>query len=286
MRYILLSILTILIVSAFAQTKSYLPDDCLKSVILLEKKIDSIYVPHGTGFLMYSYDKNKPIIVVTNEHVLRNNFIYLTIPVDSAFITYMNENKFDSITFKNQTWDFVGNKIRLKFKLIPDSTFVYDKELDIAAFKVRIGNSIDINDSTRLQISNISSIAMSSIKYKKDIKVGTEIFFIGFPFSIGTEYGWYYNGYFTKLFSESIPTPLVRAGIVAWSSPNYDMFLLDAFSYSGNSGSPIFIKNDMQNNSYLIGIVAGHLPSDSSENVGLARCIWVDEIIELSKKLK
>lgn len=270
----------------FSQTKSYLPDQAVRSVVLLEKKVDSLYIPHGTGFLMLSYDKEKPVTVVTNEHVLRNRYIYVTVPADTALINYMNKNKFKTITLKGQTWEFEGNKIRLEYELIPDSTFVHDKELDIAAFKINMGNSVELTDTSELQISNISSIGISTVKFKKDIPLGTEIYFIGFPFSIGTEYGWNYKGYYTKLFSETIPTPLVREGIVAWTSPNYDLFLLDAFSYSGNSGSPVFTKNDIQNQTYLIGIVAGHLPSDKSDNVGLARCIWSDKIIELTKKLK
>jgi len=285
-KILILILSSVFFIQAKSQTKSYLPEQRLRTVVLLEKKLDSVYIPHGTGFLMLSYDENKPLVIVTNEHILRNKYIYITVPVDSMFIKYMNENNFKGITMRNQEWEFIGNKIRLQYELIPDSTFVYNKELDIAAFKINMGNSYELDDSTELQISNVSGIGVTAVKYKKDIQLGTEIFFIGFPFAIGTEHGWAYNGSFTKLFSESIPTPLVRRGIVAWSSSNYDLFLLDAFSYNGNSGSPVFTQSDMQNKSYLIGIVAGHLPSDKSDNVGLARCIWVDHIMELIKKLK
>ncbi len=269
---------------SIAQTTSYLSEDILNSVVLLEKKVDDTYIPHGTGFLMVSYDEEYPIIVVTNEHVLRNKSIYVTIAVDSAFIEFMNKNNSKVITFRDQSWDFSGNKIRHKFDLIPDSTFVRDKELDIAAFKLNIGSSVDITDSTTLKVSNIISIGITSTMPKENIQLGTEVFFLGFPFSIGTEYGWYYKGKFTRLFSESIPVPLVREGIVSWASPNWDLFLLDALSYNGNSGSPIFTKNS-QGGPYLIGIVRGHLDSDSSDNIGLANCVWVDKILELVKKL-
>ncbi len=268
--------------SANSQVVSYLPESAIKSVVLLEKKVDSLYIPHGTGFLMLSYDKDKPLFVVTNEHVLRNRFIYVTVPADSELINYLTIRKSKYFTLNGQTWEFLGNKLRLRYELIPDSTFVYNKELDIAAFKIKIGNTISINDSTDLKITNVTGIGLSTVKYNKDIQLGTDIFFIGFPFLIGTEKGWN----FSKKFSSNIPSPLVRKGIVAWKSNEEDVFLLDAFSYSGNSGSPIFTINDGQNLTYLIGIVAGHLPSENSDNSGLARCIWIDEVVLLFDKMK
>jgi hypothetical protein len=267
---------------AHSQVTSYLAEGAVNSVVLLEKKVDDVYFPHGTGFLLQSYDENKPVIVVTNEHLLRNRYIYVTIPADSELLNYNNIKNKKSVVINGEKWEILGNKLRLQYELIPDSTFISDSVSDVAAFKIKIGNSISINETTKLKISNMIGIGWSNIKYKKDIQLGTEIFFIGFPFSIGTEMG--VDG--TKEFSTNIPTPLIRKGIVSWKSPAYDVFLLDAFSYRGNSGSPIFTIKDIQNRPYLIGIVAGHLPSDFSDNAGLAKCVWADKILELIKKLK
>ncbi len=61
---------------------------------------------------------------------------------------------------------------------------------------------------------------------------------------------------------------------------------LEAFSYSGNSGSPIYIQEAHGNPPKLIGIVSGHLRSAGSDNMGLATCIWYDEIDEVVTKLE
>lgn len=281
---LIISLLLIYQVSS-GQTKSYFPEESLNSVVLLEKKIDTTFVPHGTGFLMFSYDTINPFIVVTNEHVLRNNYVYVTVPADQELINYMNSHGIKTITIQNTIWTLYGEKLRHKFDLVENKSFVCNKELDIAAFRIAIGTSIPLTDTTNLKISAVKGIPKSMIKNKKDIPLGTNTYFIGFPFSIGTDLGWYYKG-FTGLFSESVPTPLVRNGSVAWSSDKTNIFLLDAFSYSGNSGSPIFTQSDIQNKPFLIGIISGHLPSENSENIGLATCTWVDAIVELIDKLK
>lgn len=265
-----------------SQITSYFPENSITSVVLLEKKIGDNYIPHGTGFLLQSYDTEQPIIVVTNEHVLRNSSIYITVPADTDLITYMNGRKSKVVCFKNTCWDLFGNKLRHKFKLIKDSTFVCNKELDIAAFKLNIGSWTNMSDNSQMNISPILGLGKELIRYKKDVSLGTNIFFVGFPFAIGTESG-FYN---TKAFSDYIPNPLVRNGSVAWISNTDNVFLLDAFSYSGNSGSPVFTSTDSHNRTYLIGIVSGHLPSSQSENIGLARCIWSDEIMKLISRFK
>jgi hypothetical protein len=269
----------------FAQVKSGIPDNAKNSVVLLEKKIGDNYLPHGTGFLLKGSDSKNPIIVVTNEHVLRNSSVYVTVPADSALINYLAKINSRYVYFKQTKWELFGNKLRHEFNLIPDSTFFYNKEFDIGVFKINIGNSVDINDDNELKISSLLAINPYEIKLKKDIPLGTDVFFVGFPFSIGTELGWYYKG-FTKLYSEFVPSPVIRKGCVAWISESDNRFLLDAFSYSGNSGSPIFTVNDLRNKPYLIGIVSGHLPSEESDNIGLANCIWMDEIYKLIEKLE
>lgn len=277
----------IYITSLTGQIESYFPKESINCTVLLENKIDSLFVPHGTGFLLYSYDSLCPVIVVTNEHVLRNNFIYITIRADSEIIRVMRKmgSKYIGLPPQNTAWELFGEKLRHKFILKKDTTYVSNETLDIAAFKLNIGTYIPLNDTTKLNVSDVRAFPGSQVKYKKDIPLGTNVFFTGFPFSIGTDLGWYYKR-FTGLFSESIPTPLVRKGSIAWKSNKSNFFLLDAFSYGGNSGSPVFTTNDIQNNSYLIGIVSGHLPSEQSDNIGLANCIWMDSIMELIHKLK
>ena len=42
--------------------------------------------------MLLSYDKKAPTVVVTNEHVLRNKSIFVTVPADSNLVSYMNKN--------------------------------------------------------------------------------------------------------------------------------------------------------------------------------------------------
>jgi hypothetical protein len=265
----------------------------LHTVVLLEKKIDTFFIPHGTGFIVESGDKNYPSAIITNEHLLRNPNIYITISADQNLIDKMAEivktqhivGRRPTITINGNIWTFYDNKLRYNFKLIPDSTFVYDKSNDIAAFKLSIGNYLIQPDSTKFQVSNIICFDSSYYLSRESVPIGTDVYFIGFPYAIGTELG-YSPGYVTNMFSESIPSPVVRKGILAWASSNNNFFLIDAFSYSGNSGSPVIAFNKSQTKPYLIGIVVGHLPSDSSDNMGLAKCIWFDEVFKLLDKLK
>ncbi len=269
----------------FSQITSYFPENAVNSVVLLEKKIGDNYIPHGTGFLLQSYDTDQPIIVVTAEHLLRNSSIYVTVPADTALISFLKEKRKKRACFRNTCWELFENKLRHEFKLIKDSTFVCNKELDIAAFKLNIGNSTHIymnNDTSEVNVSPIVGLGNSLIRFKKDVLLGTNVFFVGFPFSIGTELGFYNS----KLYSDFIPNPLVRRGSVAWISSTDNLFLLDAFSYGGNSGSPVFTSSNSYNKTYLIGIVIGHLPSQYSENIGLANCVWSDEIVKLIDRLK
>lgn len=278
-RIISLSFLLLLIGvnDSFSQTKSYFTQESLDCIVLLEKKVDSLYIPHGTGFLLFDYTRKSNFNVVTCEHVLRNKEIYICLPVDSIFAKKMREHEQTSIEFYGQKWSLIGNKLRTRYELIPNKTFIVDKKLDIGVFSINISNTAYENDTNEVKVAKIKCIPKSMIITSAKVPLGIDVYFTGFPLSIGTEYGFGFTG----LFSDNIPNPLVRKGSVAWKSNNNHEFLLDAFSYGGNSGSPIFTINDFQNKSYLIGIVLGHLPSEKSDNMGLARCIWMDDIIGL-----
>ena len=268
---------------SYTQIKSYFAEESLDCIVLLEKKVDTTYMPHGTGFLLYNYSRKSAYNVVTCEHVLRNRDIYLCIPVDSVFSNKMMAAGQDSIKFINQVWFLTGNKLRTRYELEENKNFLSNKLLDIAVFSINISNDAFENDTMKVNVGKTKGVPRSMIRLKKDIPLGTDVYFTGFPLSIGTEHGFYFKG-FTGLYSDNIPNPLARKGSVAWKSDFNHEFLLDAFSYGGNSGSPVFTINDIQNKSYLIGMVLGHLPSENSENIGLAKCIWIDNILELIER--
>jgi len=280
---LLFFLLLIGVADPFSQTMSYFSEESLDCTVLLEKKVDSLFIPHGTGYLLYDYTKKSTYNVVTCEHVLRNREIYICLPVDSIFAKKMREHGQSVIDFFGQKWLLSGNKLRARYELIPNKTFVTDKSLDIGVFSINISNKAFENDTTEVKVAKIKGIPKSMIITSDKVPLGIDVYFTGFPLMIGTEYGLYVKG-FTGLFSDDIPNPLVRKGSVAWKSNNNNEFLLDALSYGGNSGSPIFTISDFQNKSYLIGMVLGHLPSEKSDNIGLARCIWMDDILGLVEK--
>lgn len=273
----ILIVFLFLCIVSFAQTKSYFSQESLDCIVLLEKKIDSLYVPHGTGFIVYNYSEKIGYDIVTCEHLLRNKEIYVCIPANPTFVEKMKELNIDSIIFDNQVWHLTENKLRTKYELIKNKTFIVDSIQDIGVFSLKFYNIQLDNDSIEVKTANIKGIPKSWIKYKKDILLGTDVYFTGFPLYIGTDLGFYNTG----LYSDNIPNPLVRKGSVAWKSEFNDQFLLDAFSYGGNSGSPIFTISDILNKGVFIGMIFGHLPSEKSENIGLAKCIWSDKIMEL-----
>lgn len=280
-KFVLISLILNLFYSkGHAQTRSYFSNESLNCIVLLEKKIGSTYIPHGTGFLVYNYNDSIGYNVITCGHILKNREIYICVPADTSFVNKMNKLKQDSINFNGQVWFLSGNNLRTKYRLIKNRTFVSNDTLDIGIFSLRFYKLAFESDTQLVKVSKMKGIPKSQIKFKKDIPLGIDVYFTGFPLYIGTEHGYYKTG----RYSDNIPNPLVRKGSVAWKSETNNEFLLDAFSYGGNSGSPIFTINDFQNNSYFIGMVLGHLPSETSENIGIAKCIWSDKIVELIEK--
>ena len=288
MKKIKRSYIIILLVFSFfdlnGQIKSTFPQETLDCIVLLEKMTDTGLIVHGTGFLLLggSFDLPKNVvIVVTNEHVLRNPEIYVSFPMGNELL-----NVLDFLKIPNQpnskviqinediVLDISGNTLKYKHRLIKDSTFVINKDLDIAAFIVKSVGYIGSGDN-KFVIAKTVGIPNTLIKKKSDIPLGTNVFFPGFPFGIGSNQG---NLKLT-------PSPLVRKGSVAWISNEKNEFLLDAFSFSGNSGSPVFTTTEINEGPFLIGLVKGHYGPDY-ENFGLTICTWSDEILILVEKLQ
>lgn len=251
----------------------------------IRKKVGNQYVPHGTGILLYNYDTTRPHIIITCAHILRNTDISVVIPMTSKGSAQLKLLNARQVLLGKTIWTIEENKLRGNIKLKEDSSFVSDQKLDIGALFFEHTNTVEIlknGNADTMRICNLQFIPKSRIKLKKDIRLGIDVYFVGFPFSIGTSIGFLASN---QYMSET-PNPLLRFGSVAWKSEASSEFLIDAFSYGGNSGSPVFTQTDLINpQSYLIGMIVGHLPSEKSDNNGLARAIWVDDIIEIIQKL-
>lgn len=256
-------------------------------VVALEKVDSSRLVPHGTGFLMYNYDDPNLDYLVTCEHVIRNSEIVLRIPTTDEYRNYVKEtgkgNYLTALT--KRLWLYDGYNLISKYQLIDGITFIKNDSLDIAALQIELPGGL-IYGSDTIKVTDRKSVPKSLIKTKQEIDLGTEVYFLGFPFAIGTNFGYVGSG----IYSDYTANPLLRTGIVAWKAEYSDEFLLDAFSYSGNSGGPVFCKREVFGGTpYLIGMVIGHLghPSIRADiNIGLARCLWVDDIVRICERLK
>jgi len=278
----IISIFLIIIPIALPAQLSDFNDTIVKTVVLIEKKVGSKIQPHGTGFILYDYNSALRYIV-TNKHIIgKHKSLYVSLPLKG-----MISNK--KIILQDDNWEVTNNNIRGKVDLIPDSTVVFSRNYDLAVFKMEIPSHIVLSDNNDSISVERLSIPRSGILKLNQVEVGTDVYFIGFPFHIGTEIGYAYDT--TRLFSDIASNPLVRKGLLSWKSERSNEFLIDGFSFGGNSGSPVITKIDRETGrSYLIGIVQGHLSEYDTTlkhsdyikyNAGLARCISSDQILNL-----
>lgn len=266
--------------------------------VLLEKEKNGKIEPYGTGFLLWNYDEPANPILITCKHLLGEGTLYVSINADTSLTDILKANKTEQkfILEGKRNWTLQGNKLRCQVDLHEGNYLVHDT-LDIGAFLIDypFHELHDDKGETLLKFANTLSIPKSGIEMRKNIDIGEEVYFVGFPFGIGTL---------------DIINPLVRSGSIAWFSNNSTIFLLDAFSYGGNSGSPIFLKRIVAEPgklewslAKLVGMIIGHqeikleniltqpdpneLKFEKGEvkiNIGLARCIWSDDIVEFAKE--
>lgn len=261
--------------------------DWLKCIVELQKP-DSVGVlrTHGTGFCLYNYKSREFTYLVTCAHVLRNSFIYVRIPASDSATIKLGKVK-TNLNVEGRTWLYDGFSFTTKVDLIKNKSFLVNDTLDIGIVKFPYSGIIMTTPKDTTNLVNLSKISNSRIRQKKDVEVGTNIYFVGFPLGIGSSAGYYG----IKAFSDVKINPLVRGGIVAWKSDENSQFLVDGISYSGNSGSPVFSQGDLfgKYQPSLIGMVLGHLSDltvqEADLNQGLARCIWIDEILKLKDKV-
>lgn len=267
--------LTVVPCQAWAEPRAWFGEETINSIVLLERRVDDVYVPHGTGFLLYNYRVEGHVTVVTCAHLLRQNEIYVVVRADTALVGLLKDSGDSTMTFGGNTWDLHGLNLRLRVDLKRDTTYAAHDSLDIAAFPVGLATRGRIG-SGAVQYTKTTAITRSSTRTRHNADLGEEVYFAGFPFGIGTPHGVASSGD----LADDIPNPSVRSGAIAWLSDQKGEFLLDAFSYGGNSGSPVFTKVSIgKPGPFLIGMIFAHLER-GSENVGLARCVWTDDIIE------
>lgn len=289
MKILLLFILCFYINISFSQND--FNKDWLKCIVELQKK-DSAgnYYTHGTGFCLYNYKGGNFTYLVTCAHVLRNSYIYVRVPSSDSATSKLGILN-TSINIFGREWQYDGFSFTTKVDLIKDQSFVVNDSLDIGIVKFPYSSLVFMSPKDTINLVDLKKISNSRIKRKNDIEVGSNVYFVGFPFGIGSANGYVGINGITR-YSDVKINPLVRSGIIAWKSEQISEFLLDGVSYNGNSGSPIFTKDDRfgQYHTSLIGMVLGHINDQTVKGVdinqNLVRCIWIDEILKLQEQFK
>ena len=298
MRTIYLFLIIIIPSLSYSQ---WLEPETIQATVLIEKMKDNKFYSHGTGFLLYNYENPKNYIIVTCAHLIKNRKeIFVRMNIDSTINEILKEKKVNSIFSDKNDWIVIQNNIifRIYLKSNP-KTFVINDSLDIGAFLLNIPILTIQNDTTQkvIKFAKKLGIPKSGIKFRDKLSLGDEVYFIGFPFGIG---------------ASNIISPLVRSGSIAWLSDNSSEFLLDSFSFGGNSGSPVFCKvllgtkvgQIVWDAPKLIGMIIGHhgikldniltQPNPNElkfekgsidMNFGLARCVFIDDILKVTEKL-
>lgn len=294
-----------------------------KAIVLVEKESGGDIIAHGTGLIMYNYDSPGDHYIVTCAHLLKNKLLYVSINADSSLIDFFNTHLYDNFIFENTYWFYKNGRLHSPIIIQTDDKYtVLIDSLNNNVFKTDTIRSVVLDDSSDIGVFKFTfplwavfenqpldtiiiaknvALPISMVADKNEITIGQEVYFIGFPFGYGTDY---------KL------TPIVRSGSIAWRSEDRKIIILDAFSYGGNSGSPIFLKrifgsNPNQaewNSTQLIGMITSHIndpnvmtkniltmPDTSNKkielssfevNIGLAVGVSNISIMELIKKAK
>jgi hypothetical protein len=213
----------------------------------------------------------------------------------------MAERGDSSLTAGTRRWDIVGTKLRTQIDLSamgPDM-FAKDSLADVAVFILDLPSRIQLDSrGPTVKLADIVEYSFSGIRKREELVLGDELYFVGFPFGIG---------------ADVTLEPVVRSGSVAWMGQGSSEFLIDAFSFGGNSGSPVFAKAvpvgrsrgvAMWDKPLLVGMVCGHegqdlqgvltqpdpdrpdiQRQDVNINFGLVRCVWIDNVLSLIESM-
>ena len=265
--------------STSGNSQSGLPKYWEKCVVMIEKELQNTdgtidTVPHGTGFIFF--DSTLGTFLVTNRHILKGRDLVFTRYNKSNF-----DSKEDTVRYHRERYYLIGKDLKPLWIGHPDST------IDVAALKISLPNvKIDVR-----------ILGYSRFKDFDSLEVGEDIYFFGFPLGVVGSKG---KGDF----------PILRSGVVSYKSLELTYvgdatvdsaeFLIDGFSFGGNSGSPVLTRVTSGRKSALVGIVKGHVPLNYrsiiekagpdtvsfEQNTGLAIAICADRIRETLEQFR
>ena len=236
---------------------------------LFEKRDGQQYAPHGTGFVIGP--KTEPdtsgfekVFIVTNRHVLKRKFVFISVPIDTVFLSSTPEKDEEYLELDGQIWTIkrATRRLRTKMQTVIDGKQAYvahpDTNLDIAVFVLKVPTLI-VKDSTdegidlafkRIIASNVGFLGDITIGQNIDVRLGATAYVVGFPACENLPY-------------PEVTAPGIRSGSIAWINPTGVGFRIDTTILNGNSGSPVFIREEKKTkgdylSSKLVGMVHGH----------------------------
>ena len=273
MRVLFLAICFFIFKESTAQIREFYSNS-VNSTILLCKNEKGQLIPYGTAFIYYNYLLPEDNILVTCEHLTYHDTLIALIPANDSIKKELLKTRTTKINFSSKTGmqsiEFDGNNFLFTIPLKLNYNFFKHQYLDLAVIFCTLPSTLD-HSSKSVLLTNVKSLPISVLGTKEQIYAGQEIAFIGFPYGIGTPIGYYGM----QTYSDLKTNPVIRKGIVSWTSENSPLLLVDGFSYGGNSGSPIFSIPNIEYQGKFIGMVFGHLTDDFEIN---------DLIIDTTKK--
>ncbi|MEO5892485.1 MAG: serine protease [Ferruginibacter sp.] len=249
-----------------AQIKEFYKTTSNAAILLYKKEGDRL-IAHGTAFLLCNYDNGSDeTILITCEHVTHHDTLIAAIPATDSLRKEFIRQKQTTITFATnngfQTVGFDGNNLLFSIPVKQGINCYRHSTLDLVAIFCDLPNTLLNTQNNTIPLTNLKTLPKSYISDKNEMYPGQEITFVGFPSGIGTQNGFYG----TSLGRDQKTNPLFRKGIISWTSDNADIFLVDGFSYGGNSGSPVFSIPNSESSGKLIGMVFGHLNDEVEVN--------------------
>ncbi len=209
--------------------------------------IRSVY---GAGVLVKKYKRR---ILVTAKHVVFANDGKGPVKPD----LWIWGNKINGEEFEYPYQDFQDAWPKVKWIKHTDD------KVDIAASV--IGTTVKDPDGKKNVVEDlVDFVKLEEFKEISNLKKGDDVFYLGFPNSLGAGYG---------------SNPVLRKGIVALTEKGKGFFYMDAVVTKGNSGGPVFnLENE------LLGIVTDFKPQLTKSGLyhsGLGRVFSADCIKEL-----
>ena len=264
---------------SIGKAESGLPIYWEKIVVMIEKEVQNNdgtvdTVPHGTGFL-FVVDGTTGIFLVTNKHLLSGrNLVFI------RFNKLDFDPKKDKVRYHREPCLLIDRDSKPLWKGHPNPN------VDVAAIK--------INQPTAKV--DVRQLDYSRLKSFDSLEVGEDVYFFGYPLGILGLKG---KGDFPILRSGVVSYKSFELTLIGESIIDSAMFLIDGFSFGGNSGSPVLTRVG-NTKAMLVGIIKGHVPDFQTkilkgehpdtitfeQNAGLAIVISADRIKETLEQFK